>query len=381
MKKYVYISGLALRDNNRGTAALGYGSFSFLKEKGLLSEGTKVLNIVFRKNIFKKSHIGVHRYKRNIQGVAVELVIVNIFFLEDWLFKKFNIILPFSRIKKFMKKVKFVATINGGDGFSDIYGVGTFMGRLTEAKYALRFQKPLIFLPQTIGPFSDEGCKKIAHSLLKYAEKVYVRDDKYVEVLDSLKVEYEKTRDLSFYMKPEPFAVDIPNNAIGINVSGLAYSNGFRDLSGQFENYPYLIDRLISSFQSKGCKIYLIPHSYNYYQPEENNDDLEACQKAFNQLKSKQNVVLLDEDLEAPQIKYVISRMSFFIGTRMHANFAAIYTKVPLYGLSYSYKFEGAFKANGAYNNNISDIVKISREECDSVVTRIMEYYSNLVSE
>lgn len=39
--------------------------------------------------------------------------------------------------------------------------------------------------------------------------------------------------------------------------------------------------------------------------------------------------------------------MSFFIGTRMHANFAAIYTGVPLFGLAYSYKFEGAFNANG----------------------------------
>ena len=34
IKPYVFISGLALRDNNRGTAALGYGAISFLKDKG-----------------------------------------------------------------------------------------------------------------------------------------------------------------------------------------------------------------------------------------------------------------------------------------------------------------------------------------------------------
>ena len=32
-KKYIIISGLNLRDNNRGTAALGYGAISFLQQQ------------------------------------------------------------------------------------------------------------------------------------------------------------------------------------------------------------------------------------------------------------------------------------------------------------------------------------------------------------
>ena len=39
--------------------------------------------------------------------------------------------------------------------------------------------------------------------------------------------------------------------------------------------------------------------------------------------------------------------MDYFIGTRMHANFAAIFSHIPVFGLAYSYKFEGAFNANG----------------------------------
>lgn len=70
-----------------------------------------------------------------------------------------------------------------------------------------------------------------------------------------------------------------------------------------------------------------------------------ACREVYNNLKNKANVILIDKDLIAPQVKYIISRMSFFIGTRMHANFAAIYTGVPLFGLAYSYKFQGAFEA------------------------------------
>ncbi len=39
MKKYFILSGLGLNDNNRGTAALGYGAFSFLVQKGCLRQG------------------------------------------------------------------------------------------------------------------------------------------------------------------------------------------------------------------------------------------------------------------------------------------------------------------------------------------------------
>ena len=103
-----------------------------------------------------------------------------------------------------------------------------------------------------------------------------------------------------------------------------------------------MIDEIIKYFQKKNRHIYLIPHSYNYHKPEDSNDDLEACKLAYARLEDKSNVTIVDSDLTAPQVKFVISKMTFFCGTRMHANFAAIYSNVPVFGLAYSYKFEGA---------------------------------------
>ena len=155
-------------------------------------------------------------------------------------------------------------------------------------------------------------------------------------------------------MKPEPFNIEIKANAIGINISGLAYSNKFRTLSGQFSTYPYLINKLIVYFQQKNIAIYLIPHSYNY-----------------------QKVEVANDDLISPQIKFIISQMKFFIGTRMHANFAAMYTGVPLFGLAYSYKFQGAFEANGIYDSTAM-INDISEKEADAIVERIVTKYKSL---
>ena len=98
-------------------------------------------------------------------------------------------------------------------------------------------------------------------------------------------------------MKPEQWDIELKKNAIGINVSGLAYSNRFRTLSGQFDAYPELIDRLICHFRDNGHTVYLIPHSYNYNVPEDTNDDIVACREAFDRLKNKDNVVFIDKDL------------------------------------------------------------------------------------
>lgn len=373
MKKYIILSGLILQDTNRGTAALGYGSFSFLKEKGYLKEHHEFIRIQRVKKFWNyKDKVEV----LNIQGGQYTMNTLYITELEYSVYMKTGISLPFTKFGKALRNIDFVACINGGDGFSDIYNTDTFFSRLGETWMAMKRDIPVIQLPQTLGPFKEENNYRIAEKILKYSSKVFVRDDKFVPELKKMGIKYELTKDLSAFMQPEPWDIDIKPDSIGINVSGLCYSNKFRTLSGQFEQYPELIDRLIRHFQSKGKTIYLIPHSYRYGNPEENNDDMVACKLAYERLEDKTNVIFVDIDLISPQVKYVISKMSFFIGTRMHANFAAIYTDVPLFGLAYSYKFAGAFNANGLDGDKQTAMINnIKKEEIDGIIQRIESFY------
>lgn len=375
MKPYIIISGLDLNDPNRGTAALGYGSFTFLKENNLLNEPVKVVDIHFFVNVFNRENWGVVKKKKLIQGIDVEFIRVNAFAPLYKLLSK-NRKYPFwTRISRFMKKVQYVAAINGGDGYSDIYSTRTFLNRLTEINLARYYNIPYIFLPQTLGPFSEEENRLLANSILNNAQKIYVRDECYVKELSSMGLNYELVKDLSYYMKPEDSGIKIRKNSVGINISGLAYDNSFRTLTGQFDNYKFLIDLLIKRFLNNNIPVYLIPHSYNYTNPEVSNDDMTACKDAYRKYSSNPLISFVSQNLTAPEVKFVISKMSFFIGTRMHSNFAAIYTGVPLYGLAYSSKFEGAFKSNGVYEDNISMINKISRQDCYAIVDKIYQYY------
>lgn len=372
MKKYVLISDFCLTSRNRGTAALGYGSLAFLKEKGYLKAGQVVVDsIQICRNPFHRSS----SKNLQVQGEDITFHTIRTSVYEYKLWEKFGISLPFLPWGKFVRNISTVAALNGGDGFSDIYGEKLFRSRLLFINVAMKVHAPLIIMPQTIGPFENPKIKDEAKAIMQYASEVYVRDKEYTSELDKMGIKYQLTNDLSAFMKPEPWDIEIKPDSIGINISGLAYSNKFLDLAGQFAAYPELITRLVKHFQQKGKTVYLIPHAYGYNNPETNNDDFVSTREFYENLDDKTNVIFVDKDLISPRVKYVISQMSFFIGTRMHANFAAIFTKVPLFGLAYSFKFQGAFENNGIYNRTAM-INNITSDDIDGIISQIDKAYT-----
>ena len=60
MKKYFLISGFNLEDSNRGTAALSYGSISFLEERKYLLKKHTLINYHIYNNPFKANNRKVH---------------------------------------------------------------------------------------------------------------------------------------------------------------------------------------------------------------------------------------------------------------------------------------------------------------------------------
>lgn len=381
MKKYIVIAYFKLRQPNRGNAALCYGSLSFLVQKGLLNKEQQLARFRTFKRFWKHENRHIYVEKVNVDGNEWIYNEIPVFFLEKWLFMKTGIRLPFTPFGRNIKDVALEAADYGGDGFSDIYGTPLFLSRLDQTCMMKRLKVPVVMLPQTIGPFKDKKNERIALDVMRYASEVYVRDERYVKELDAAGIKYTLTKDISAFMKPQPWDIDIKDNAVGLNVSGLAYHNNFKDLAGQFDTYPELIDRIISHFQQKGCNVYLIPHSYDYQHPDD-NDDMTACREAYNRHADKAGLYVVDKDMLAPEVKYVISRMTFFMGARMHANFAAIYTGVPVFGMAYSYKFAGAFEANGLNPEKQTCMINnLSRKDIDSYIAKIDSYYTESVKQ
>lgn len=367
-KKYLIISDFSIRSNNRGTAALGYGAIAFLLENGYIDDSFEIVKFRFYRNPFR------HNHKNSVEELEINGKMWKMHTIYTWagekLLHKHHLLFFNTTFKRMINGVKMVAALNGGDGLTDIYGDTLLNSRLPEINLAMECNIPFVIMPQTIGPFLEERNKDRIIGILKKSAKIYVRDDNFVEELRRNGLSYTKTKDLSYYMQPMPFSINIQRPCIGVNLSGLAYSNKFGNLAGQFESYPLLMKAIVKNFQERGCYVYIIPHSYNVNSPETFNDDMESSKEFYNSLEYKNNVYLVDKDLISPQLKYLISQMDFFVGTRMHANFAAIFTNTPAFGLAYSYKFKSAFENNGIFNRTI-DINNVSSCDVNKVVETI----------
>ena len=375
MKKYVNISGFCVNQPNRGNAALSYGAVSFLEQKGLLKDGQEIIRYHSFKNPFKIKNLFTSKETVYVNGKKWIHKEIPLFFLEKKLFQKFGIRIPFTPFGRSIKKIEYEAADYGGDGFSDIYGDKDFLSRMNQTFTLWKAKIPLIMLPQTVGPFRKKENYELAVKIMRYAKEIYVRDDRFVSEFKKLGINYTQTKDISSFMQPEKIDIKIERNAIGLNVSGLAYGNTFHGLEGQFNSYPELISKIIDHFRNKNYVVYLIPHSYSYLAPDD-NDDMVACRTAYERLENKKNVVVVDKDLTAPQVKYVISKMKFFIGARMHANFAAIYTGVPVFGTAYSYKFEGAFNANGLDGKKQTAMINnLNVNQIDDYIKKIDSFF------
>jgi len=279
--------------------------------------------------------------------------------------------------------------ISGGDSFSDIYGIGRLIYVALPQILIIILGKPLVLLPQTLGPFKGTFAKAIARYILKRSMIVYSRDRSGLETVKGLVGRdcrhLTSSYDMGFALKPAISKDRIPiwcekfdknNSLIGINVSGLLYMGGYtrKNMFGIKTDYTCLILNIIAMFLEKyNAHVMLIPHVFGTGKDSES--DVIACRNIYNNTNNmmRSNVHFVEEEYNQHEIKALIGRSDFFLGSRMHACIAAISQCIPTVGLAYSRKFYGVFESVG-----IEDLVIDMRNlDGDAIINKIMLVYQN----
>ena len=270
-----------------------------------------------------------------------------------------------------------VCDITGGDSFSDIYGIKRLViGYLIKRACQLS-GKPFIMLPQTYGPFNSSRAQKLAQIILLHADRIYSRDKEGLKTVEELVGKTDKTilcPDVAFTLQPKEckFPKGYPDSAcqiIGINISGLLYNGGYTG-NNEFNikcNYKEILENIIKYFNSiENTYIMLVPHVVPKQFIVEN--DLEACSSLYNELPDliKEKVFIAKPEsgnfYDESEIKYLIGKCNFFLGSRMHSTIAAISQCVPTVGLAYSNKFAGVYETVGI-KNCVLDMRSLSDDE------------------
>jgi polysaccharide pyruvyl transferase WcaK-like protein len=282
-----------------------------------------------------------------------------------------------------------VASIAGGDSFSDIYGIGRLLYVSLPQVFVMLFGKRLVLLPQTIGPFTGRTAKAIAKYILNQAELIYSRDYQGLKdakdlmgansMCDKLRFCY----DVGFVVDPTPPAnlclVGLParrregSPLVGVNISGLLSMGGFnhRDMFGLNVIYDELVYGLIDFLiLRKGADVLLIPHVFG----SGGECDTPVCEKIYETLRPKygNSIGLARGPYNLGEIKYIIGLCDFFTGARMHACIAAISQNVPTVPFAYSDKFAGVMQTVGV-DGNVVDLRTMGQEHIFSVVGRVFD--------
>ncbi|PWR72769.1 polysaccharide pyruvyl transferase family protein [Methanospirillum lacunae] len=239
----------------------------------------------------------------------------------------------------------------GGDNYSLDYGIPKLFTTLDDL--VLEHQKPLFIWGASIGPFNQIGkYEKYMSQHLNKVTGIFARESATTDYLHSIEVRknVSTVADPAFLMEHEkPKGIDdyisLEKDSIGINLSPMMakYVTG-----GDIEAWVLMASEIIQEICSKSdSTIYLIPHVTSLH-----SDDYRFMKEIFSRISCKKNkCVLIPPSYTASEMKWIISQMTFFIGSRTHATIAALSTSVPTLSLGYSLKAKGINQDIFGHNN------------------------------
>jgi colanic acid/amylovoran biosynthesis protein len=391
----ICLLGASLASDNLGVAALAMGAITAARH--IYPRGQVFLLDYSRKPA---------RYRIDLPGKVTEVELVNIRFSRKLLLKN-NIarlivaaslyrLLPSSGLKqRFIDRnpvlrriidADVIGSIAGGDSFSDLYGWIRLLYVSLPQILVLLLKKPLVLLPQTIGPFKGVVAKNVGRYILRRAAVVYSRDEESLDEVRSLVAapggRLRKSYDVAFGLEPlrpeparfqPPHALGSYRPLVGLNVSGLLNIGGYKrnNMFNLKADYRQVIRAIVPFFADQGIHVLLVPHVFG----SDSESDTIASREVYRELadKCKGRLHVLEAALNAREIKWIIGQCDIFVGARMHACIAALSQCIPAVGLAYSRKFRGVF---GSIRME-KLVIDLRDHDTQSVVNEITKIYQS----
>jgi colanic acid/amylovoran biosynthesis protein len=292
-----------------------------------------------------------------------------------------------------------VVDVSAGDSFSDIYGIKRFNSILWPKIIAKNRGKQLIFAPQTYGPFSDRSVYEKSSSVTQAADMAWARDEHSFEILKQLLGnQFSADRhfcgvDMAFRLPVQDAKKKLSSEVlaiinqksdttplVGINVSGLIYQNPEKAK----EHYKFIVDykttlqlfiqKLLTISQAN---ILLIPHVMDELGHYESDYAASVNLKSSLPESLQNRVMITPAQLNQSEVKWVISNLDWFCGTRMHSTIASLSSGVPTAAISYSDKTKGVFATCGQ-DTWVADPRKTSTEDIVDILIRCYQDRINI---
>jgi colanic acid/amylovoran biosynthesis protein len=239
-----------------------------------------------------------------------------------------------------------------GESLTDYYGQVSLLKCLYPLALGSLLRRKVVVYGQSIGPFDRPIGRLIAQFVLNRVSLIITRDEYSMAFLKKYKITKAptyRTTDPAFILKPVAKArVEQILQSEGIKrgqaniLIGVAASRGSfrRSVSGSGnieDTYQQFLGTLAQSLDSLieqlNAAVIFIPHVISARQ-----DDRDAARKIYKLIKNQDRVTLVEGEYTTEELKGLIAECDLFIGSRMHANIAALSSLVPTVAIAYSHK-------------------------------------------
>ena len=264
-----------------------------------------------------------------------------------------------------------------GDSFADYDLIGNSLYICMELMLAILLQKPFVIYSQSLGPF-NWWSRPLVRFCLKKANAIILREEISLSYLRSLKVGAVPTflkADCAFALDPasservqeimrdERIELSGTSPLIGIGIS--------RYLEKSSSEYVAMVTEVIDHLtQSMDARVLLVSHVFDRFELDE-QDDRYTAKIILTALKNKTSVKIIQREYTPSELKGIIGCCDLFIGSRMHANIAALSMSVPTITIGWSHKYHGIMASFGLecfafdYRNmNIEGLVTAVNQAC-----------------
>jgi colanic acid/amylovoran biosynthesis protein len=298
------------------------------------------------------------------------------------------------RLIETMRRSDLVLSCGGGYFYSyrRILPGTTFGQNVIHVYLAAFLDKPLVFLPQSFGPFGSSLAQRGVSRLLERQNvlKIFAREEVSHRLLHRMLSKNHRSKialcpDMAFYLeenvgqyalKGEP--LDLSQPILAMNLREWAFPEARDSASRRLKREEYLnafTDVARFFIQRYRGSVVVIPQALG---PDPSEDDrgicMEFCQRVRECIPEGWAVQFREPDTSSLMgFMELLSQVTILMGTRLHSCILALLSGTPAISIGYQYKSQGTLDmlGLGRFNTNITDL---SSERLLTSVEEIMSH-------
>ena len=265
-----------------------------------------------------------------------------------------------------------------GISFADGRGFAIVVYNALMTGVPLLLGVPTVKAAQALGPFQSTPNKWLAPLVLRRVKTVCARGARTREHLDSLGgVNAVDVADLAFSLDEAAGLPSAVSTALGSIDSNFIVVMPSAVVKGIFEstggNYVSAMVSLVTEIRSKtGRSVVIAPHSYRAGLPEGRMNDGPVCREVAEACAGDSQVLGLDSDLTAGELRHLVALGSVLVTSRFHAMISGLATSTPTVVVGWSHKYKEVLDDFGLSSLGLDSSALNNPSEIADVVARVL---------